>query len=151
MMLMRIAGSVDRSPAIFGPSMKPSCCRPIMSEVFVVCLCSLVTIRMFPGSSFHSKYFHVRESLVRVLDLALRCVALRAISVSPDPRISDSVFTILRANISICFTRFKSRFFACCILSFIHFLSGYPRDMIGVNLFRARNVRLVRIVRPIYP
>jgi hypothetical protein len=40
---------------------------------------------------------------------------------------------MLRTNMDICFTRFRFGFDVWCILSFIHFLSGYTRDMVGVR------------------
>jgi hypothetical protein len=43
------------------------------------------------------------------------------------------ISVILHANMDICFTRFNFGFSVSCFLSFIHFLSGYTRDMIGLT------------------
>jgi hypothetical protein len=61
----------------------------------------------------------------------LRCWAF---SFSPDPRTSGFLLVILRVNLDICFTGFSFGLSVWHILSFIHFLSGYTRDVIAVGM-----------------
>jgi hypothetical protein len=60
----------------------------------------------------------------------LRC---GTVSFSPDRRISGFLLVKLRANMDICFSRFKFGFSVWCILSFIHVLSGYIRAITGLR------------------
>jgi hypothetical protein len=57
-----------------------------------------------------------------------------AFSFSPDPGISGFLLVILRANMDICFSRFRFLYSVWCLL-FVHFLSGYTRDMVGFSGF----------------
>jgi hypothetical protein len=62
----------------------------------------------------------------------LRCGTF---SFSPDPPISGFLLAMLRANMDICFIRFRFLFSVWWLFSFIHFLSGYTRDIVGFSFF----------------
>jgi hypothetical protein len=66
------ASTVVISPDIFGRSMESSFCPLIMSVVFIVCLCSLLIIRVSPGSPSHLKSFDFGKSWVYLVNFALR-------------------------------------------------------------------------------
>jgi hypothetical protein len=100
----------------------------MMSGVIVVCPCSLVILRVPPGSPSHLKPFDAGKSLVCLVDLELRgifffawCADIRRLLVT------------LRVNMDICFGRFSLGFSMWSILSFISFLSGYIDDMIDLR------------------
>jgi hypothetical protein len=125
---MGSAGAAGGSPDIFGPSMSPSLSPPVISGVFVVCPCSPVMFCVSPESSSHLRPFHRGKSSVCSVNLALL-----GNSFSSDSRISGFFVVILRANMDISFTRFRFGVSGWCILSFIHFFSGYLSPMIGVR------------------
>jgi hypothetical protein len=58
-----------------------------------------------------------------------------AFSFSPDPRIAGFLLVILRANMDICLSHSRFLFPVWCLLSCVHFLSGYTPDMVDFSFF----------------
>jgi hypothetical protein len=97
--------------------------------------CSLVNFRVSPASPSHLKLFDAGKSSVCLVDLVLPGILI--VPSSADIRFSlrhtPNYYGLLRAIMAICFPRFIFCFSVSSFLSFIHFLSGYTRDMIGVR------------------
>jgi hypothetical protein len=55
---------------------------------------------------------------------------------------------IFHAAMDIYIARFSSGFFVWCFLSFIHFFSGYGRDMIGVRFSFGPAISYLSVDRP---
>jgi hypothetical protein len=76
-------GGRGRFSRHFSSSLSSSFGSHIMSSVFVVCLCSLMVIRMAPGSRSHVELFHAGKSSVSLVDLAVRGIFFRLIGRHP--------------------------------------------------------------------